>query len=160
MTDYAKTDLLWAALVLALIWGVLPRSLQAQDTTAVTIEPKGNQLFFADTTFTVETGETVKLTFSNTATSEAMKHNVVLLDTNDDSVITRVGRAAAQVGADEEYIPDDPAILAYTPLANPGQMVEVTFAAPEEPGKYRYTCTFPGHYVQMEGTMIVADEVP
>lgn len=151
---------LWAALVLGILWGILPKSLQAQDTTAAMVEPEGNQLFFTDTTLTVGTGETVKLTFNNTATSEAMKHNVVLLDTMADSVITRVGRAATRVGADEEYIPDDPAILAHTPLANPGQVVEVTFTAPEEPGKYRYTCTFPGHYVQMKGTMIVEDEVP
>jgi azurin len=83
-----------------------------------------------------------------------MKHNVVLLTTDEGSVVTRVGQAGTQA-ADNEYIPDDDAVLAATGLADPGETVSVTFTAPSEPGSYRYLCTFPGHYATMQGTMTV-----
>ena len=81
-----------------------------------------------------------------------MVHNVVFV--TDKGAINRVGQAALSA-SDNEYIPDDDAIFAYTPLAQPGQTVEVTFTAPEEPGDYPYICTFPGHYSMMQGTMTV-----
>jgi azurin len=153
---------LWAVLILALsVIGTGPHAAAwAQDATTVTVEPEGNQLLFADTEFTVAPGQEVTIVFNNTATSAAMQHNVVVLDTMDDSVINRVGQAAIQAGPDKEYVPDDPSVLAYTPIAKPGETVEVTFTAPEEPGKYRYLCTFPGHYVTMQGTMIVEEDTP
>jgi azurin len=122
--------------------------------TEVTITPVGNQMTFEQTEFAVPAGEEITLTFENTATSPAMKHNVVLLTTDDDAVVTRVGQAGTQA-AGNEYIPDDDAVLAATGLADPGETVTVTFTAPSEPGRYRYICTFPGHYATMQGTMTV-----
>jgi azurin len=118
----------------------------------VVIRPVGNQMNFAVTTFSVRAGEQIRLVFENTATVEAMKHNVVILD--DAAAIDRVGIAAISA-ADNGYIPDDEAILFYTPLAGPQETVEVTFTAPSEPGAYPYICTFPGHYVLMRGVMTV-----
>lgn len=120
--------------------------------TTVTIEPEGNQLKFATTEFTVEAGQTVKLVFDNTATSPAMQHNVLVLNTTDDSVVNRVGQAALSAS---DFVPDDDAIVAATDVAKPGETVEVTFTVPSEPGTYTYVCTFPGHYVSMQGTMVV-----
>lgn len=128
----------------------------AASATALTIEPVGNKMEFAQTEFTAKAGQQVTLTFKNTATTEAMKHNVILLNSTDDAVIQRVGNAAFQAGASEEYIPEDEAVLASTALAAPGETVTVTFTAPSEPGTYTYMCTFPGHYVAMQGTMTVA----
>ena len=118
----------------------------------VVIRPVGNQMNFAVTTFRVRAGEQVRLVFENTATVDAMKHNVVILD--DAASIDRVGIAAISA-ADQGYIPDDEAILFYTPLAGPQETVEVTFTAPSEPGAYPYICTYPGHYVLMRGVMTV-----
>ncbi|PQJ36464.1 hypothetical protein BSZ35_12495 [Salinibacter sp. 10B] len=122
--------------------------------TEVTITPVGNQMQFEQTEFTVPAGEEISLTFKNTATSSAMKHNVVLLTTSEGSVVTRVGQAGTQA-ADNEYVPEDDAVLAATGLADPGETVTATFTAPSEPGSYRYICTFPGHYATMQGTMTV-----
>lgn len=122
--------------------------------TEMTITPVGNQMKFEQTEFAVPAGEEITLTLKNTATSAAMKHNVVLLTTNEESVVERVGQAGMKA-ADNEYIPDDDAVLAATGLADPGKTVSVTFTAPSEPGKYRYICTFPGHYATMQGTMTV-----
>lgn len=122
----------------------------------VTITPVGEEMRYAVTEFTVQPGETVNLTFQNTATSAAMQHNVVILRDNDDATVERVGQAAMAAGEANDYIPNDDAILAHTPLAQPGETVSVTFTAPTEPGTYRYICTFPGHYMMMQGTMTVA----
>lgn len=125
------------------------------EANEVTIEPVGNQMQYQETEFTVQAGQEVTVVFNNTATSAAMQHNVVVLNTTDEEVINRVGQAALQAGPDSDYIPEDDAIIAHTPMSKPGETVEVTFTAPSEPGEYTYICTFPGHYMTMRGTMIV-----
>ena len=55
----------------------------------------------------------------------------------------------------EDHLPNDPAILAHTPMSTPGKTLRDTFMAPSEPGAYRYICTYPGHDVMMQGTMTV-----
>ena len=122
-----------------------------QSTREVVLQAEGNTLHFAQIEFTVKAGQQVSLVFENTATTEGLSHNIVIL--NDKAAIDRVGVAAVQA-AENDYIPEDDAILFYTPLAAPGETVEVTFTAPE-PGTYYYTCTFPGHYVTMRGVMKV-----
>lgn len=137
---------------------VLPKAKShAQNSKTVTLQPKGNQLLFADTSFAVRPAQEVHLVFENTATGEAMKHNVVILNkAPEDQVFRTVGIAGQKAGADNEFVPQDhPAILAHTPLAQPGETVEVRFTAPDEPGQYGYLCTFTGHWVLMRGTMIV-----
>lgn len=116
--------------------------------------PVGDQMLFEQTEFTVAPGQTVRITFQNTATMPGMSHNVVFVRTEED--INVVGQAA--MGApDTEYVPTSEAkrIIAYTPLAEPGESVTVEFTAPSTPGDYPYICTFPGHYMMMQGTMHV-----
>ncbi len=122
----------------------------------VTLTPVGNEMRYEQTSFTVQPGETVTLTFRNTATTEAMSHNVVILNDDDDATVQRVGQAGMTAGEASDYVPSDPSILAHTALAKPGEEVSVTFTAPTTPGTYRYICTFPGHYMMMQGTMTVA----
>lgn len=121
----------------------------------MTITPVGNQMLFEQTEFEVQPGQTVRITFENTATTPAMTHNVVFVRSQED--IEPVGQAAL-TAADTEYIPasEENRILAYTPLAEPGETVTVEFTAPSTPGDYPYICTFPGHYMMMQGTMTVA----
>jgi len=121
----------------------------------VTIHPKGNQMKYKETEFSVAPGETVKLVFENTATSPSMQHNVVVLNTNKDDAFRRVGEAGMQAGSTNDYVPEDDAILAYTPMSKPGETVSVTFTVPETTGEYGYLCTFPGHWATMQGTMYV-----
>lgn len=123
---------------------------QADPVKEIVIEPVGDELKFKQTEFTVQPGETVRLIFKNTA--KVMPHNVVVLNTSSPAVVNRVGTAAIMA---KDYVPNDPAILAYTKVAQPGETVEVTFKAPTTPGRYRYVCTFPGHFSMMQGTMVV-----
>jgi len=122
----------------------------------IVIQPVGNEMRYEQTAFTVEAGQEVTIVFENSATSPAMQHNVVVLNSDDDEVVNRVGQAALQAGEAADYIPEDEAIIAHTPLSQPGETVRVTFTAPSQPGTYRYICTFPGHFMLMQGTMTVS----
>jgi len=123
---------------------------------AVTIHPEGNQLSYEETEFTVSAGQTVELTFENTASAPRLKHNVVVLNERPtENLFRRVGQAALQ---GDDFVPDDPAVLAGTALADPGETVSVTFTAPEEAGDYGYVCTFTGHWSTMQGTMRVVEQ--
>ena len=123
--------------------------------TEIVIEPEGNQMKFATTEFSVEPGEEVRLVLKNTADSPAMIHNVVLTTTSDDATAQEVGQAGSSAGKTAAYVPDHDAVLAATDLAEPGETVEVTFTAPDDPGEYTYLCTYPGHWATMQGTMRV-----
>ncbi|GIV80371.1 MAG: hypothetical protein KatS3mg050_4765 [Litorilinea sp.] len=140
-----------AALVLLLPGFWIPHTMSDTALREVVIQSVGNELKFAQTEFTVKTGEEVRLIFENKASAPGLSHNVVIVRREED--IDRVGLAAIQA-AENDYIPEDEAILFYTPLAAPGETVETTFTAPA-PGTYYYTCTFPGHYVLMRGVMKV-----
>lgn len=124
----------------------------------ITIEPVGNQMEFQQTEFAVAPGETVRLVFDNTATAPSMQHNVVVLNEPPSmDIFQRIGEGGMEAGVAGDYVPDDPAVLAYTPMSAPGETVEVTFTAPEETGEYGYVCTFPGHWATMNGTMRVTE---
>lgn len=102
--------------------------------------------------FTVKAGSRVKLTFTNT---DDMLHN--LLVTRPGQLKT-VGLAAAQLALDGSalgYIPPSPDVLFHTCLLQPGEAQTIYFTAPAQPGDYPYVCTYPGHYLTMNGTMKV-----
>lgn len=127
-------------------------------SNTVTIHPKGNQMKFKETEFTVPADTEVELVFENTATSPSMQHNVVVLtEEPSDGVFKKVGQAGVQAGANNDYVPDgmDELILAHTPVSKPGETVSVTFTTPSESGDYGYVCTYPGHWATMHGTMHV-----
>ena len=122
----------------------------------VTIHPKGNQMKFKETEFTVPADTEVKLVFENTATSPSMQHNVLVLNqAPEGGIFKEVGQAAVKAGASKNYVPDHDAVIAATGLAKPGETTEVTFTTPAETGDYGYVCTFPGHWATMQGTMHV-----
>ncbi len=118
-----------------------------------TITPVGNTMEYEQKEITVRPGQTVRLTLHNTATSTAMSHNIVVLAMNAD--VNEVGQAAMSA-AGTDYIPAGMSdqIIAHTAMAAAGETVTVEFTAPAE-GSYTYICTFPGHYMMMQGTMRV-----
>lgn len=108
-----------------------------------------NAMTYAVTRVEAPAGSTVRLVMDNReTTAAAMHHNVVLLD--DSSAVDRVGRAAA---GEMDHIPDDSAILVYTPMAIPGEQTAVIFTMPP-PGEYLFICTYPGHYQLMQGVLV------
>lgn len=148
----------YSIIVLTALTLSIPATATAQD--AKVIEMKGtNTLKFSKTEITAKPGQkiTVKLTTVSQLPASAMAHNFVLLTAEADA--SKVATTSARF-ADNEYIAPEmeDQIIAYTDMAAGGETVEVTFTAPEEPGKYTYVCTFPGHYLAgMKGTLTVKE---
>ena len=99
-------------------------------------------------------GETIRLTFVN---PDVVPHNWALLKPGS---LQRVGELANQLVADPEvasrhYIPTSPDVLSYTDIVPAGERVTIYFRAPLQRGRYPYLCTFPGHWMVMNGQMIV-----
>lgn len=111
----------------------------------------GDTMFYDKKTLTAPTGAEVHLTLKNNGKLPVMTHNWVLVRTGTEAAVALAGLEKAP---DAGYVVPSSDVLAYTPLAPPGQTVEVTFTAPA-PGDYPYICTFPGHYVMMKGVLKV-----
>ncbi len=121
----------------------------------VTIRPVGEEMKYAIDTLGAAAGSELTLILENTATLPTMVHNIVILTSNNDEDVNRVGMAAITAGEANGYLPEDDAILAATPMAQPGETVRVTFTVPSVPGTYRFICTYPGHYALMQGFLVV-----
>jgi azurin len=147
--------------LLSLLFAMAVVSPAAVDTAADpprTIDIVGtDDMKYSVTTITAKPGEQIKvrLTVKGKIPKVAMAHNFVLLKlaTNIDKLLAEGAPHRAT-----DFIPPSMAssVIAKTPLAGPGEMVQVTFTVPSKPGKYPYICTFAGHYqAGMKGTLIV-----
>lgn len=130
-------------------------SNQSSQQGVVEVKIAGNdQMQFSKNELRVKAGQTVRLTLEHTGNlpENVMGHNVVILE-QDVDVTDFAQRAAA--AATNEYIPaDSDEIIAHTELIGGGQTTTIEFEAPEA-GTYTFICSFPGHYVQMQGKFIV-----
>lgn len=126
---------------------------QGQEVT-LTVKSVGEtmtEMAYEPTKLEAPAGSVVTLVLENTAKSEAMIHNVVVIKAGKQ---TEVSEAAFEVGAAGDFIPDNDNIIAATGLAKPGETVEVQFNAPSSPGTYQFICTYPGH-TAMKGVFLV-----
>ncbi len=97
---------------------------------------------------------TIDLIHSGQLAANVMGHNWVLTTTADYMPLATV---AAMAGP-PEYLPEgDPRVLATTRMIGGGEETSVTFslAGLEAGGDYTYFCSFPGHYVLMNGKFII-----
>lgn len=46
-------------------------------------------------------------------------------------------------------------MLAYTDIVAPGKQQTIYLTAPDVPGRYPFLCTFPGHWMVMNGELLV-----
>ncbi len=113
--------------------------------------------------FAVKTGQPVKIVFTN---PDATDHNMVIVQ---PGALEEVGMAANEMARDpnnanSDFIPKSKRklILHASKMIGPTRKSQVhvfRFNAPSEPGIYPYVCTFPGHWVVMNGVMVVADDL-
>jgi azurin len=97
---------------------------------------------------------TVTLKHVGTLAANIMGHNWVLTKTADYMAVAQAGQAAGG----PNYIPaGDARIIASTNVIGGGQETTVTFStsALQQGGDYTFFCTFPGHFVLMNGKFIV-----
>jgi azurin len=114
----------------------------------------GTNLTYATREIRVRAGEPLAFTLVN---PDVVPHNWALV--RPDALRT-VGELANRLISDPEavarhYIPQTDDVLAYTDVVPPGDYFAIYFHAPQLPGLYPYLCTFPGHWMVMNGVMIV-----
>jgi putative membrane-bound dehydrogenase-like protein len=135
-------------------WGVTKQAPADPNVEVVRMKTIREEMRFDKKEFTVTAGKQVEIILEN---PDAMQHNLVIGKPKSMEVI---GAAAdkmitAKDGAEKNYVPSIPQILAATPLVNPDQTYKLTFTAPSTPGNYPFVCTFPGHWRIMNGVMKV-----
>lgn len=145
--------------ILAIITLSAALQTRAEDAAEVTLTADKVQFIYDKTAFTVKAGQKVKLTLVNPADSVTRQpHNVLIVKPGKKDA---VGMAANQGLTDPEFIttkqavPDSEDILHHSKLVQPGDEDTIEFTAPEEPGEYPYLCTYPGHWMLMNGVMTV-----
>ena len=114
----------------------------------------GKNLTFATRLLKVKAGERVQLTFRN---PDVVPHNWVLVK---PGMLSVVGDLSNKLIADPEavlrhYVPKSEDVLVYTDIVQPQQSMSIWFDAPRVKGRYPYLCTFPGHWMVMNGELVV-----
>lgn len=130
----------------------LKRNHQARP---VTLEA-GKNLTFATRSLQAKPGEAIRLTFRN---PDVVPHNWALLK---PGTLPKVGELTNRLVADPDavarhYIPQTDDVLVYTDVVLPQDEFTIWFNAPKQPGRYPYLCTFPGHWMVMNGELVVAE---
>ena len=134
-----------------------------RDLKLIKISCKPEVMRFTVEQFAVKTGQPVKLVFTN---PDATDHNLVIVQ---PGALSAVGMAANEMARDpknanSDFIPSSrkALIIEASPMIGPTResLVHVLrFKAPTKPGVYPYVCTFPGHWVVMNGIMVVARDL-
>lgn len=129
-------------------------TVQSQEGV-VEVQLTGNdQMKFNLKEIKVKAGQKVKLTLKHVGQLDVnvMGHNFVLLKQGTD-----LAQFAQQATAfkSNDYIPKDTdKVIAYTKMIGGGEETTIEFEAPAS-GTYDFICSFPGHYIQMQGKFIV-----
>jgi putative heme-binding domain-containing protein len=128
--------------------------LKNLDVAVILIRPVPHQMVFDRRKIVVEAGKPVEIVFDNI---DIMPHNFVV---TAPGAMAEVGQAAEKMGLEgqaKDYLPDTPKLLWATKLVMPGENRKLQFTAPRQTGNYPYVCTFPGHWLVMNGVMQVVE---
>lgn len=129
----------------------------ADEVAEITLTADKVQFLFDKKEFSVKAGQKVKITLDNPAGS-VQPHNLIIVKPGKKDT---VGMLANQSLSDPEFlknpVPDSEDVLFSSELVQPGTKGVLEFTAPEEPGEYPYLCTFPGHWILMNGVMTVEE---
>ncbi|MFM8890149.1 MAG: PVC-type heme-binding CxxCH protein [Planctomycetia bacterium] len=135
---------------------------QRPGVSEVRISCEPERMLFTLRQFAVLPGQPVKIVFTN---PDATDHNLAIVR---PGALAEVGMAANDMAKDPrhaagDFLPESKRtlILAATPMVGPTRKSRahvLRFVAPSEPGVYPYVCTFPGHWIVMNGQMVVAKD--
>ena len=111
-----------------------------------------DEMKFDKTALIVKTGTRVHIIVKSKAKLPTMPHNWVLVKPGTEAEVALDGLNNAP---DAGYVvATSDKVLAFTPMAAPGDRSDVTFTAPAV-GNYPFICTVPGHYITMKGVLTV-----
>ncbi|MEM9281036.1 MAG: DUF6797 domain-containing protein [Verrucomicrobiota bacterium] len=113
-------------------------------------------LKFASDLIEAKVGEPLKLVFTN---PDIMPHNVIFVTEGN---LQKVGDLSFSMlndpkAAEKHYTPNVAEVIAGTFLVQPNGEHTLHFTAPLEPGNHHFVCTFPGHWMTMNGVFRVTE---
>ncbi len=113
-------------------------------------------LQFVQKQLTARAGEKLTLVFKN---PDVVPHNWLLAKPGS---LQKLGDLCNLMIADPQglarhYVPGSEDVLVYTDMVNPQKTFTIHFTAPEQSGDYPYLCTFPGHWMIMNGVFTVSE---
>jgi len=127
----------------------------AKKVKEITIKAVPNLMQYGLKTFEVTAGEPVEISFEN---PDVLQHNLIICAKGSKDIVGAAANAMLS-NMDEAikraYVPDIPEVLYASELVGPNSATELDFIAPVEVGEYPYMCTFPGHWILMNGVMKV-----
>ncbi|MEQ1839442.1 MAG: plastocyanin/azurin family copper-binding protein, partial [Verrucomicrobiales bacterium] len=111
-------------------------------------------LQYVQKTLKAKAGERLSLTFKN---PDVVPHNWIL---GKPGTLQSLGEKCNLMitdpkGLAKHYVPESDDVLVYTDMVNAKGEFTIHFNAPKKPGEYPYLCTFPGHWMVMNGVMTV-----
>jgi azurin len=137
----------------------LRRELKDLRVAVFSITALREQMRYDTTTLVVEAGKPFEIIFENT---DFMPHNLVVVKPGSRP---KIGAAALKMTPDEldgrgrAFVPKGDDVLGATKLLEAGQRESLKMKAINREGVYEYVCTYPGHWEQMWGTLIVTKDV-
>ena len=104
--------------------------------------------------FTAKAGEKLTIIFKN---PDVVPHNWLLAKPGS---LQKLGEKCNLMisdpqGMQKHYVPDSDDVIAYTDMTNSKGEFVIHITAPKEMGDYPYLCTFPGHWMVMNGVLKV-----
>ena len=134
------------------------KALRAVGVSVFVLRTVHEQMIYDKTLLVVEAGKPVEIILMN---EDTMPHNLVIVPLGSAELI---GKAAEKMGTEADaqgriYVPDSDKIFQATKMIEAGQQGKLSFMAPSEPGEYTYLCTFPGHSIRMQGTLVIVKDV-
>lgn len=126
-------------------------------STKTVLITANDSLRFSVTQIDATPGQAMHVQLHNVGTlpKDVMGHNWILLTAGQDPN----EYAAAAVGAKADNFEPKALhnkVLATVALLGPGETGDVTFNAPDKPGKYAFLCSFPAHCAAgMRGVLVV-----
>lgn len=139
--------------------GLLATQLALATDCSLTIDSNDAMQFSTDK-LTVDASCTeveLTLTHSGSIAREAMGHNWVLTRAEDAMAVNQDGM---QAGLENEYVkPDDERVIAHSPVIGGGEETTINFSIEglDPGGDYKFFCSFPGHFVIMQGEFRIVD---
>lgn len=133
---------------------LVPVVLRAEAPAVVELRPLPGLMKYDRSTLRVAPGQAVEITLRN---EDQLPHNLVVL--KGEGIFMEVAQKAWELGEKgpvRQWIPDDPRVLAFTPMVDPGKSGTLTFTAPAADTVLDFVCTFPGHAMIMNGKIQVS----
>jgi azurin len=97
---------------------------------------------------------TITLRHVGSMAANVMGHNWVLTATSDYMAVASAGQTAGP----PNFLPEgDPRVIAATDVIGGGEEISVTFdiSGLQAGGDYTFFCSFPGHFVLMNGKFVI-----